>query len=45
VLKKAIKEKGIVPPERLGMSEEFLFTFLNELEKRRIKITEEEIVG
>jgi len=43
MLKKVIKEKGVVPPERLGMSEEFFGTFLNELEKRGIKITEKEI--
>jgi lysine 6-dehydrogenase len=43
ILKKAVKEKGVVPPERLGMSEEFFSTFLNELEKREIKITEEEV--
>ena len=43
MLKKLIKEKGVVPPERLGMSEEFFGTFLNELENRGIKITEKEI--
>jgi lysine 6-dehydrogenase len=45
ILKKAVKEKGVVPPERLGMSEKFFSTFLNELEKRGIKITEEKILG
>lgn len=43
MLKKAIKAKGVVPPERLGMSEDFFSRFLNELEKRGIKITEKEI--
>lgn len=45
MLKKTVKEKGVVPPERLGMSEEFFSMFLNELEKRGIKITEEEVLG
>jgi lysine 6-dehydrogenase len=43
ILKKAVKEKGVVPPEKLGMNEEFFSTFLSELEKRGIKITEKEI--
>jgi len=45
MLKKAVKEKGVVPLERLGVSEEFFSTFLNELEKRGIEITEEEKVA
>ena len=40
---KAVKKKGVVPPERLGMSEDFFSMFLSELEKRGIKVTEEEI--
>lgn len=40
ILRKVIREKGVVPPERLGMSEEFFSTFLKELRKRGIKITE-----
>jgi len=44
MLKKAVKEKGVIPPERLGMSEEFFSKFLNGLEKQRIKITEEEVL-
>ena len=40
VLRKVIREKGVVPPERIGMSEEFFSTFLKELRKRGIKITE-----
>ena len=43
MLKKVVNEKGVVPPERLCMSEEFFSMFLNELEKRGIKITEKEI--
>jgi saccharopine dehydrogenase-like NADP-dependent oxidoreductase len=42
MLKKAVKEKGVVPPERLGVREEFFSAFLDELEKRGIKIVEEE---
>ena len=45
MLKKAVKAKGVVPLERLGMSEEFFSKFLNELEKREIRITEEEKVA
>ena len=45
MLEKAVKEKGVVPLERLGVSEEFFSTFLNELEKRGIEITEEEKVA
>jgi len=45
ILKKAVKAKGVVPLERLGMSEEFFSKFLNELEKRKIRIREEEKVA
>ena len=45
MLKKAVKAKGVVPLERLGMSEEFFSKFLNGLEKREIRITEEEKVA
>jgi saccharopine dehydrogenase-like NADP-dependent oxidoreductase len=40
MLKKAIKEKGVVPPERIGMSKELFDLFLGELEKRVVRITE-----
>jgi len=40
ILRKVIREKGVVPPEKIGMSEEFFSTFLKELRKRGIKITE-----
>jgi lysine 6-dehydrogenase len=41
ILRKAIKEKGIVPPERLVMNEQFFSAFLDELDRRGIRITEE----
>lgn len=44
ILRKAIKEKGVVPPERLGMNDRFFQMFINELEKRGIKIIEEKVV-
>jgi lysine 6-dehydrogenase len=40
ILRRVIREKGVVPPERIGMSEEFFSTFLKELRKRGIEITE-----
>lgn len=43
MLKKAVEEKGVVPLERLGRSEEFFSAFTNELERRGIEITEKEI--
>ena len=42
ILRKAILEKGVVPPERLGMNEQFFSAFLKELERRGIKIIEEQ---
>lgn len=42
ILREAIKEKGVVPPERLGMNEQFFSAFLDELDRRGIKITGEE---
>lgn len=45
MLRKAVKEKGVVPLEKLGMSEEFFSAFLNELENRGVKIAEEEAPG
>ena len=44
VLKKAIKEKGVIPPERIGMNRLLFERFLEELGRRGIKITEE-VVG
>ncbi|UCE29453.1 MAG: saccharopine dehydrogenase family protein [Candidatus Bathyarchaeota archaeon] len=43
VLGKVIREKGVVPPERIGRSEEFFSTFLKELGKRGIEVTEKEV--
>lgn len=44
MLKKAVKEYGVVPPEILGMREEFFSTFLKGLEERGIKIEEEKVL-
>lgn len=41
MLKKAIKGKGVIPPEKLGMDSSLFKLFLDELEKRGIRITEE----
>ncbi len=45
ILRKAVRDKGVVPLEKLGMHEEFFQAFLDELEKREVIITEEEVVG
>ena len=45
VLTKTIKEKGIVPPEKLGMHEEFFKFFLNELGNRGVRITRNEVIS
>lgn len=45
VLKKAIRERGVVPPERIGMNNELFKLFLDRLEKRRIRIAEDETVS
>jgi lysine 6-dehydrogenase len=45
ILKKIVKDKGVVPPETLGMSEEFFSVFLKELDKRGIVIREDVVVG
>jgi saccharopine dehydrogenase-like NADP-dependent oxidoreductase len=39
--KKTVREKGIVPPERLGIDVEFFKSFLSELKRRKIRIREE----
>ncbi|MCW4002036.1 MAG: saccharopine dehydrogenase family protein [Candidatus Bathyarchaeota archaeon] len=41
ILGKAIKEKGVVPPEKLGKNEKLFQTFVNELRKRKVEIIEE----
>jgi lysine 6-dehydrogenase len=40
VASKAIKEKGVIPPEKLGMSEEFYKKFMDLMKKRRVVIKE-----
>ncbi|MGQ9506398.1 MAG: saccharopine dehydrogenase family protein [Candidatus Bathycorpusculaceae bacterium] len=44
ILKKAIREKGVIPPEKIGMNGKLFKLFLEELERRGSKITEEKIV-
>jgi saccharopine dehydrogenase-like NADP-dependent oxidoreductase len=44
ILKKVIREKGVIPPERIGMNDELFWLVLKELEKREVKITEEKTV-
>lgn len=41
LLKKAIRDKGVVPPERIGMDDELFKLVLDELKKRGISIHEE----
>lgn len=40
ISKKEIKEKGIVPPEKIGLNQKVFKIVLNELAKRNIKIEE-----
>jgi lysine 6-dehydrogenase len=44
LLKKALKEKGVVPTEKIGKSNALFRLFLDELEKRGVRIAEEKIV-
>lgn len=39
---KAIEEKGVIPPERLGMNERLFKRFIDEMKKRGIVVKEEE---
>jgi len=41
VLKKALRENGVVPPEMIGVNDELFKLFFDELEKRGIRITQE----
>jgi len=41
LLDKHVKQKGIVPPERIGANDELFKRFLNELNKRGVRISEE----
>jgi len=43
LLKKALKEKGVVPTEKIGMNDVLFRLFLGELEKRGVRIAEERI--
>ena len=43
LLKKDISIKGVVPPEKLGVDDGFFRKFLIELERRGVKIVEEEV--
>lgn len=45
MLKKAVKDIGVVPTERIGMHGELFDMFISELEKRHIKITEERMTS
>lgn len=45
ILKKAIKRKGVVPPETLGTGPDFFNAFLNQLEKRGLEISQEEFAA
>jgi saccharopine dehydrogenase-like NADP-dependent oxidoreductase len=44
-LRKIVKEKGVVPMESIGKNSELFLLFLDGLEKRGIRISEEEITG
>jgi saccharopine dehydrogenase-like NADP-dependent oxidoreductase len=41
MLDKAIKEKGVVPPEKIGMNEKLFKSFHNGLASHGIRIEEE----
>ena len=45
MLKKALKEKGVVPTEKIGKNNALFKLFLDELKKRGIRIAEEKIVS
>jgi saccharopine dehydrogenase-like NADP-dependent oxidoreductase len=45
MLKKALKEKGVVPTEKIGKNNALFKLFLDELKKRGIRITEENMVS
>jgi lysine 6-dehydrogenase len=45
ILKKAVKEKGVVPPEKLGMDDTLFKMFIDQLEKRGVKVSEERMAG
>lgn len=45
ILNRKVKEKGVVPPEKLGVDGEVFKLFSDELEKRGIRIDEERTTG
>jgi saccharopine dehydrogenase-like NADP-dependent oxidoreductase len=45
MLKKALKEKGVVPTEKIGKNNALFKLFLDELEKREIQIAEENMAS
>jgi len=45
MLKKAVKEKGVVPPEKIGMDKKLFSQFSDGLKKRGIKVSETRVVG
>jgi len=45
ILNRKVKRKGVVPPEKLGIDGEVFKLFLDELERRGIKINEDKITG
>ena len=45
ILKKTLKEKGVVPTEKIGKNNALFQLFLDELEKREIRIAEEKMVS
>jgi saccharopine dehydrogenase-like NADP-dependent oxidoreductase len=45
ILKKVVREKGVVPPEKLGMNAEVFGQFWKELKARKIAVNEETVAG
>jgi len=45
MLKKALKEKGVVPTEKIGKNSTLFQMFLDELKKRGIRISEEKVTS
>ena len=45
MLKKAVKEKGVVPPEKIGMDKKLFSQFSDGLKKRGIKVSETGVAG
>ncbi|MEM3783957.1 MAG: saccharopine dehydrogenase family protein [Candidatus Bathyarchaeia archaeon] len=43
LIKGTVKAKGVVPPEKLGVDNEFFRNFLGELKQREVKIIAEEV--